>query len=192
MGRIVSAGLALSFWLLAAPAAAHDWGALEVAPPSAAQLGAILLVTEQVQADALARGEAPALGRDALAADWLGWLVGAADLDERESLDRLADKMVAAGAVAPAERELAVAAWSHGVEHLALAWDADELGATRALAAQAEARLTDPNLTQEESVRLSYLASLGSLDAAHDPPPAPLLVRLGALVEAARNARGRR
>jgi hypothetical protein len=191
MRRIVSArsGWVVSLWLLAAvPAVAHDWGKLEVPPPSAAELDAVLGVAEQLQREALADERTPALGYDALAADWLGWLIDAATPDGRADLDRLADRLVEAGVVAADERALALAAWRHDLEHLALTWDARELGVTRSRAEQAAARLADPNLPPEEAVRLSYLVSLGGIDTEPGAPSAPSLARLGALIEAARRA----
>ena len=187
MHRSHATALMLATLLIsAATAGAHDWGTLVESPPTAAELGAVLAVTEQLQAATLAEGIAPALGADALAADWLGWLIGATHLDRRDELDAFADRLVAAGAVAPDERGLAIVAWRHGLEHLALAWDARALGATRARAEQAQERLTDPNLPPDEAVRLSYLASLGTVAADPEPPAAELLERLGALLAAAR------
>jgi len=174
-----------SLLLATAPAAGHDWGSLSQGAPDPAELAAILSVTATIQAEALAE-EAPPLAGDSLAADWLAWLVGVADLDRRAERDALADRLVATGAFADDDRPLAVEAWRHGLEHLALTWDARALGADRFRAAKAEERLRDPALAPEEAVRLSYLAELGRGAAALEPPPEELLARLGALLGAAR------
>jgi len=190
--RIRPSALAIALLLLpGAPSLAHDWGTLAESSPTPQELGVILSVAEEVQAEALAEGPR-ALASDALAADWLGWLTGAAGLDRSGELASLADRLVAAGAVAADERALAPDVWRHGLEHLALAWDARALGANRARAEAAEARLRDPGLPTEESVRLSYLAALGRGAASSAPPPEALLARLGALLEAARRAEGQR
>lgn len=177
--------LLVSLLLPAPPASGHDWGSLAQEAPDAAELDAILAATEAIQAEALA-GEAPPLAEDALAADWLSWLVGVAGLDRRSERDALADRLVAAGALAADERPLAPDAWRHALEHLALFWDARALGADRASAAEAEKRLGDPSLAPDEAVRLSYLAELGRGADLLEPPPDDLLERLGALLAAAR------
>jgi len=179
----------VSLLLPALPASGHDWGSLVEEAPDAAELDAMLAATEAIQAEALA-GEAPPLAEDALAADWLAWLVGVARLDRRAQRDALADRLIASGALAADERPLAPDAWRHALEHLALCWDARALGADRARAAQAEQRLSDPSLPPDEAVRLSYLAELGRGANLLEPPPDELLERLGSLLAAARRGGG--
>jgi hypothetical protein len=176
----------LALLLLAARRAdSHDWKELERQQLRVEQLAAVVGVAEEVQGEVPAERVSP-LAADGLAVDWANWLTAAARLDRRDGLADLADRMIAAGVVPEAARDLAIEAWRHALEHLTLAWDARELAVTRDQAGRAEARLTDPGLADEEAVRLSYVAWLGRMETPAEHIPEALLDRLGALIEAAR------
>jgi hypothetical protein len=161
---------------------AHEWSGLTTATPDPRRLEIAVDVAEGLQATTLASTAAQPLTRDPWVVDWLVWLSREAGLDQRRERDALADDLVGRGFVDADERELAVRAWRHALEHLTLVADAVQRKITPADAAGAAARLADPDLDPDEAQRLSYVASLGEVGQQERETLAPLLERLSRLV----------
>jgi hypothetical protein len=164
---------------------AHDWEEMATRAQNVAQLEIVLGVAEGLQDEALESGNVPALAADALAVDWLTWLTKATRLDTRGARLDLAEELVATGLVAADDQELAVLAWRHSLEHLALVADAVAQGVTSTEAQSASKRLMEDKLPAAEAVRLSYVVWLGSVSAQEKDRLAPLIIRLQRLVERA-------
>lgn len=101
----------------AGPARAHDWEELQGAE-SVEQARLALEVARRAVGDAAEGYSGPRLAAGASANDWRRWFTGVAELASRAGQRRLAERLLAAGFVAPGLEEFAVEEWRHVAGHV--------------------------------------------------------------------------
>lgn len=158
---------------------AHEWSELSIAYVTG-EIEAAVSATEAVQA-ALEANEVPPLSGDAWTYDWWRWFILAAQLHERQGQEVLREALAAAGF--PHGSDDAVAAWRDVLEHLVAVSDARR-AAEVPTPPDAVFEADPAGANAADLVRSSYLASLQGTPT--DGVPGPILVRLDALVDAAR------